>query len=60
MDGPSGTNSPSSMYVASELKQASEFKLYYKTLLSENLGTHCQEWLLEKPVQNYKCLLKPA
>ena len=35
----------------SELKQVRdwekysvEFKPYYKTLLSENLGTHCREW----------------
>ena len=34
-----------------ELKQVrdwenhpAEFKPYYKTLLSENLGTHCREW----------------
>ena len=25
-------------------KRSVEFKLYYKTLLSENLGTHCREW----------------
>ena len=25
-------------------KRPAEFKSYYKTLLSENLGTHCREW----------------
>ena len=25
-------------------KRPVEFKPYYKTLLSENLGTHCREW----------------
>ena len=25
-------------------KRPFEFKPYYKTLLSENLGTHCREW----------------
>ena len=25
-------------------KRPAEFKPYYKTLLSENLGTHCREW----------------
>ena len=25
-------------------KRPAEFKSYYKTLLSENLGTHCHEW----------------
>ena len=39
------------MYSLTELKQVRdwekrpvEFKPYYKTLLSENLGTHCREW----------------
>ena len=25
-------------------KRPVEFKPYYKTLLSENIGTHCREW----------------
>ena len=29
-------------------KRPPEFKPYYKTLLSENLGTHCREWPAEK------------
>ena len=29
-------------------KRPVEFKPYYKTLLSENLGTHCREWPAEK------------
>ena len=28
-------------------KRPVELKLYYKTLLSENLGTHCREWPAE-------------
>ena len=44
-----------------DLKKSSvEFKPYYKTLLSNNLCTHCCEWLAEKPVQMYKCLSKPT
>ena len=46
MDGPSRT-----VCGLAELKQVrdwkkrpGEFKPYYKTLLSENLGTHCREW----------------
>ena len=51
MDGPSKTINPAC--VRSCRAQASrglgkkrpvEFKLYYKTVLSENLGTHCPEW----------------
>ena len=41
-------------------KRPVEFKPYYKTLLSENLGTHCHECQLEKPMQKYKCLSKPT
>ena len=42
-------------------KRPVEFKPYYKTLLSENLGTHCREWPAgKKPMQKYKCLLKPT
>ena len=55
MDGPSRT----------ELKQLrdwenrpAEFKSYYKTLLSNNLDTHCREWLAEKAMQMYKCSSK--
>ena len=40
-------------------KRPLEFKPYYKTLLAENLGTHCREWPAGKPVQKYKCLSKP-
>ena len=29
-------------------KRPVEFKPYYKTLLSENLGTHCREWPARK------------
>ena len=29
-------------------KHPVEFKPYYKTLLSENLGTHCREWPAEE------------
>ena len=41
-------------------KRPVEFKLY-KTLLSENLGTHFREWPAEKKTtQKYKCLSKPT
>ena len=40
-------------------KRPVEFKPYCKSLLSENLGTHCCEWpAAEKPKQKYKCLSK--
>ena len=32
-------------------KRPVEFKPYYKTLLSENLGTHCHEWPAGAEVQ---------
>ena len=42
-------------------KRPVEFKPYYKTLLSENLGTHCREWPAgKKTMQKYKCLSKPT
>ena len=41
-------------------KRPVEFKPYYKTLLSENLGTHCRGWPAGKPMQKYKCLSKPT
>ena len=41
-------------------KHPAEFKPYYKTLLSENLGTHCRELPAGKPVHKYKCLSKPT
>ena len=66
MEGPSRTINPSCVPVA-ELKQGRglkkrpvEFKPYYKTLLSENLGTHAVNGQLEKPMQKYKCLSKPT
>ena len=44
-------NNQSSICSLTELKQVRdwekrpvEFKPYYKTLLSENLGMHCREW----------------
>ena len=55
MDRPSRTINPAC--VQSHRAQASkghrekrpvEFKPYYKTLLSENLGTHCREWPARK------------
>ena len=41
-------------------KRPVKFKPYYETLLSENLGTHCLNGQLEKPVQIYKCVSKPT
>ena len=52
MDGPSKTINPiQDVCSLAELKQVrdwekhpAEFKPYFKTLLSENIGTHCHEW----------------
>ena len=61
MDGPSRTRAVQRVCSLTELKQVRDwekhpvqFNPYYKTLLSENLGTHCSEWPSEKPVQKYK------
>ena len=47
MDGPSRTIIPACVQSrraqASKEKRPARFKPYYKTLLSENLGTHCHE-----------------
>ena len=44
MDGPSRTISPAHVRSCRAKASPVEFKPYYKTLLSENLGTHCREW----------------
>ena len=42
-------------------KRPADFKPYCKTLLSENLGTHCREWpARKKTMQKYICLSKPT
>ena len=45
-------------------KRPAEFKPFYKTLLSENLGTLCREWSAEKKnpkqMQKYKCVSRPT
>ena len=41
-------------------KRPVEFKPYYKTLLSENLGSTAVNGQLEKPMQKYRCLSKPT
>ena len=50
-----------------ELKQArdwekrpAEFKSYYKTLLSGNLGTHCRKWPAEKANAEVQMLVKAS
>ena len=55
MDGPSRTINPACVRSRRELKQVRDwekrpvkFKPYYKTLLSDNLGTHCREWPARK------------
>ena len=66
MDGPSRTMNPAC--VQSHRAQASmglekrpvEFKPYYKTLLSENIGTHCREWPAGKTNAEVQCLSKPT
>ena len=50
MDGPSRTTNPACVKSCRALASKGlgitsvESKLYYKTLLSENLGMHCREW----------------
>ena len=39
-------------------KRPVEFKPYYKTLLSENLGTHCREWPAGKTNAEVQMLVK--
>ena len=39
-------------------KRRVEFKPYYKTLLSENLGTHCREWSAEKASAEVQMLVE--
>ena len=39
-------------------KRPAEFKPYYKTLLSENLGTHCREWPARKTNAEVKMLVE--
>ena len=41
-------------------KRSFEFKHCYKTLLSENLGTHCREWPAGKTNAEIQSLSKPA
>ena len=39
-------------------KRPVEFKPYYKTLLSENLGTHCREWPARKASAEVQMLVE--
>ena len=39
-------------------KRPVEFKPYYKTLLSENLGTHCREWPAGKANTDVRMLVE--
>ena len=41
-------------------KRPVEFKPFYKTLLSENLGTHCCEWPAEKATVEIQMLVKTS
>ena len=34
-------------------KRPVEFKSYYTTLLSKDLGTHCRDWPAVKPIQKH-------
>ena len=64
MDGPSRTINLAC--VRSRRTQASkglgkcpvEFKPFYRTLLSENLGTHCREWPAEKANAEVEMLIE--
>ena len=40
------------------VKRSVEFKPYYKTLLSENLGTHCREWQAGKANAEHQMLVE--